>query len=398
VKRVHFRLVLVISGLIALVIIYAVLWARMISDPAERTGADFITFYSAGRIMLSGQAGGVYDLQAQVHQEEAILGFSIQPADLNPFVNPPFILPLLAGVAWLPYVPAFYLWAFLMLFLYAVSIILLLRVIPASGGRAALFLGMLLFYPIFVSVLNGQDTALLLLGGSVWLYGLLKGDDRMAGLGLAMMSIRPHITLALALPFLFKRRKVWWWFLLGAAVLALASLALVGFKGVENFLGMLSVSAGGADYKINEHAMVNLLGLLRRLAPGFPAGEARLAAWVVYACANVFLCVVWRRSPKIGEKHIGLAVLVALFVAPHLHYHDLALLLIPITGLIAQTGRAEFLDGRLTNLLPLGLSWLLIASNPLPLLKFNFPILLEAALFVALWYPSLTQTRQGRRL
>jgi len=41
-KLVSFRHVFVVGGLAALVIIYAVLWLRMIESPAERTGADFI--------------------------------------------------------------------------------------------------------------------------------------------------------------------------------------------------------------------------------------------------------------------------------------------------------------------------------------------------------------------
>jgi hypothetical protein len=395
-KRANYRLVLVVSGLMALVFIYAVLWMRMISNPEERTGADFIAFYSAGRIMLSGEHASVYDPGIQVNEEEKILGFPILPTDLNPFVHPPFILPILAAIACLQYVWAFHAWAILLYILFGVSAILMLRVVPLFKGRMTLFLGMILFYPAFVSILNGQDTSFLLLGASIWLYGLLGGDDRVAGLGLAMTTIRPHIALILALPFLFKRRKVWWWFLMGAAFLAVFSLMLVGIKGVENFLSILGISAGGAGYKINEQVMVNFLGLLRRLVPGISAENARLASWVVYACAIVSLCVIWRRSERIGEKQIGLAVMVALIAVPHLHYHDLAMLLIPITCLIVQVGRLKTLDGRIANLLPLAVSWLLIASNPLPELKFNFPFLLEVVLFIALWYPEIPFPRHGK--
>ena len=44
VKRIDFRRVFVITSLTALIVIYAVLWLRMISSRAERTGADFIVF------------------------------------------------------------------------------------------------------------------------------------------------------------------------------------------------------------------------------------------------------------------------------------------------------------------------------------------------------------------
>jgi hypothetical protein len=183
---------------------------------------------------------------------------------------------------------------------------------------------------------------------------------------------------------------------MGAAFLAVFSLMLIGYKGLENFLTILGISAGGAGYKINEQSMVNLLGLLRRLVPGISPDNARLASWIVYACEIVFLCVVWKRSERMGEKQIGLAVLVALITVPHLHFHDLAMLLIPVTCLLALVGRLKILDGRIASLLPLVLSWLLIASNPLPLLKFNFPFLLEVVLILALWYPEKPLPGNGR--
>ena len=49
-KRIDFRRVFVITGLTVLLIVYSVLWLRMISSRAERTGADFIVFYTAGHI------------------------------------------------------------------------------------------------------------------------------------------------------------------------------------------------------------------------------------------------------------------------------------------------------------------------------------------------------------
>ena len=33
------------------------------------------------------------------------------------------------------------------------------------------------------------------------------------------------------------------------------------------------------------------------------------------------------------EKHVGLVAKLAIFVEPHLHYHDLTLLVVPLLGL-----------------------------------------------------------------
>jgi hypothetical protein len=388
-RGINYRRVFSAAGLAALAIIYAVLWLRMIADPVERTGADFIAFYAAGRIALTGDTAAVFDLQAQQAAEEAVLGFPILPEELAPFMHPPFILPALMLVALLPYVGAFHAWALLLLVLYFVCAWLLVRTIPGGKKDAALFAGIVLFFPAFVSILNGQNSALLVLGAALWLYGLLKGDDRLAGIGLALTTIRPHIAILLAVPFLFNRRRVWWWFAAGAAALVVFSVVLVGIDGTQNFLHILTISAGGEGYKINEFAMVNFLGMLRRLFPGIPSGTARLAAWIVYAAALVALCVVWRRSGEIGERQAGLAVLVTLFAAPHLHYHDLALLLVPIFCWLGLLIRRGLLTVRAAALLPLAVSWLLVVSNFLPALKFSIPYIFGLALAIALWRPEI---------
>ena len=392
-KNVDFRRVFVITGLSALVIIYAVLWVRMITSPAARTGADFIAFYAAGRISLTGQFIEVYVPQAQQVVEQSVLGFPILAADLNPFVHPPFILPVLALIAILPYVGAFSAWALLLLVLYSIAALVLIRTLPQGKHYRVLFVSVLLFFPAFVSILNGQDSALLLLGASIWLVGLLKGDDQLAGAGLALTAIRPHIALLLAVPFLFKQRKVWWWFLLSASGLALISILLIGVRGTLNFLHILTISASGEGYKINELAMLNFIGLLQRLVHGFSAESARTAGWIVYSLAIASLCILWLRSEKIGEKEVGLAALIAIFASPHLHYHDLVLLLIPIFCLIILTARRSFLELKTSVLFPLMASWLLVVSNFLPALKFSVPYILGLILAIALWIPDFVFSR-----
>jgi len=392
-KRIDFRRVLVIVALASLVIIYAVLWVRMITSPAERTGADFIANFAAGRIALTGQFSEVYVPQVQQAVEEGVLGFPIKVEELAPFVHPPFILPVLALIALLPYVGAFHLWAFTLLILYSISSLFLVRTIRQVRECRVLFASVLLFFPGMVSVINGQDSALLLLGASIWLNGLLEEDDRLAGAGIALTTIRPHIALLLAIPFLFKRRKVWWWFLAYAAGLVVFSILLIGLRGTVNFLHILTISASGEGYKINELAMLNFIGLLRRLAPGISSESARLAGWILYFLAMVLLCVLWMQSKKIGEKQAGLAVLIVLFAAPHLHYHDLVLLLIPIFSVIVLTERKRILDLKTSTLFPLGVSWLLVVSNFLHGLKFSIPYISGLILAATLCYPELVLRR-----
>jgi hypothetical protein len=409
--RLSIRNILVIAGIASLFLIYPLLYLRVISDPAQRTAADFLPFYAAGRIAITQGMSRIYDWEAQRNAEDEVLnetirqilvsrgqpvnpqdfGAPIQMTEVNPFPHPPFIVPVLMLLARLAYVPAFVTWSVLMSILFILSAIILLRLVPQAQGRDwwILFFGTVLFFPAFYSVMNGQDTALLMLGASMWLSGLLQERDELSGLGLALTLIRPQVGLMLGLPFLFKRRKVWWWFCAGAGVLVLVSVLLLGWTGIVNFLRILITSADGEGNKFfNENLMVNLIGLLRRTFPFLEAAFVRLVGWIGFAAATIYLCVVWAKTAEIKERHVGLAVIVTIIGVPHIHYHDLALLLIPIFGVIRVMLDKKLLKTGDAVLLPLGASLLLFVSYLLlPAVKYFVPYFLEILLLAALWFP-----------
>jgi hypothetical protein len=406
-----FRNSLVVAGIASLLLIYPILFLRVINDPAQRTAADFLPFYAAGRIANTLGMSKVYDWEAQRNAENEVLnetirqmlaakgqpvnaqdfGAPIPMTEVNPFPHPPFIVPALMLLARFDYVPAFVTWSVLMSLLFILCAIILIRLVPQARGRDrwVLFFGIVLFFPAFFSIINGQDTALLLLGASMWLYGLLQVRDGLAGLGLALTLIRPHMGLMLGLPFLFRRRKVWWWLCAGAGVLVLASVVLLGWTGIVNFLRILITSADGEGNKFfNENLMVNLIGLLRRTFPFLQPASVRVVGWIGFAAGIIYLCVVWGKNAEIKEKHIGLAVIVTIIGVPHFHYHDLALLLIPIMGVIRVMLNRKLLKTQEAVLLPLEASLLLFVSYfLLPVLKYVVPYLLEIIFLAALWFP-----------
>lgn len=97
-KRIDFRRVFVIAGLTTLVIIYAKLWARMITNPAERTGSDFIHFYAARIIAQDWGAAHVYDLELQQNVEQKQVGFVLAPGQVLPFNHVPYLILILSGI------------------------------------------------------------------------------------------------------------------------------------------------------------------------------------------------------------------------------------------------------------------------------------------------------------
>jgi len=109
---------------------------------------------------------------------------------------------------------------------------------------------------------------------------------------------------------------------------------------------------------------------------------------IILAVAIIFLCVVWVKSAEINEKHIGLAVIITIIGVPHIHYHDLALLLIPIFGIMRIMLDKKLLKTSEAVLLPLAASLLMFVSFLLlPGLKYIVYYILIFLMLAALWFP-----------
>jgi hypothetical protein len=388
---INFRRVFVATGLTVLVTVYAMGWLQMISSHAERTGSDFISSYSAARIAQRWGAAYVYDLELQRTIQAEVVGFDLAPGQVLMFNHPPYLVALLVLLIDGNYVASLVRYAAIMVAFYAASVSVVAWLLRREAWKQRLPLlllaGILTFYPLFVSVVNTQDTAILIFGAFLWLAGLLTGRDWLAGLGLALTTVRPHVTVLLAVPFLFRRQKVFGWFCVGAGFLGALSLAILGVDGMRGFLDLLQVSAGGEWYGLNEPRMVNLVGLLWRVAPGLGGDAIHWIGWAVYGMALIGLCILWARSREIAEKQVGLAVTLTVFAVPHLHYHDLTLLIVALVAILLVLVRGKFLHEQDACLVPLGISLALLFGSLIPILRSTLPYLLMVMLVLSLWFP-----------
>ena len=252
VRRVNLRRVFVASGLAALIILYCVLWVRMVYSPAERTGTDFISPYSAARVAQRWGGKYVYDLGMQQIIQVEVVGFPLAPVQVLMFNHPPYLVPFLVLIVNKDYVASLVRYAGVMVasYLACAAVIAWILRREAWKQRHVLYLlaGILTFYPLFVSLVNIQDSAIMVLGAFLWLAGIISGRDWLAGLGLALTSVRPHVTVLLALPFLFRKRGVFLWFCAGVAALGLVSQLAVGPEGLRAYIRLLFSAAGGQFY------------------------------------------------------------------------------------------------------------------------------------------------------
>jgi Glycosyltransferase family 87 len=388
-KIINFRRVFIAVGLTGLVTIYIVLWVRMITTPAERTGADFIGFYSAARIAQNEGAGQIYIPEVQQKIEQQQVGFELAPGQVLLFNHLPYLVPLLCLLVNGNYVASFIRWTVILLFLVCIDTGVLLAGMKRLDFRRGVLLvlaaGTLSFYPMFTSLMNGQDTVFLLLGGAIWLFGCLYGKDALAGLGLALMTIRPQLALILALPFLFKRRKVFFWFLIVAALMGVFVILFLGQDGTRNFLHVLAISARGDWYGLHPEAMPTLTGLLHWLFPGQAGGAIQIAGLVGYFLTTAGLCLMWFKSKDVGYMQISLAVILGVFFIPYLHYHDLTLLLVPVYCLIQVSSPSK---RRLLVILPLAISFFLLVGSFWRVTTFLTVFLVMIGLAYFLWNPA----------
>ena len=362
----------------------------MLADPIQYTGADFIAFFAAGRIADNEGAAHAYDLNLQKKYQEGVVMREIAPQETFPYIHPPFVIPLAQLAATPDYLAAFQRWAVMMIIISTLGVLFLTATtaqwLPRSQNIIFAF-SLILFLPIFQSILLGQDNAIIFLGASLLIWGIRQKKDWASGLGLALTLVRPHFALFLLLPVLLQKRSVLKWFILFTAALAAFSLLYVGMDGLKGFLQILTVSGNGEGYRTNEENMINLIGLTRRLLPMLTSSFVRAMGWACYGTAFLFLGIYFfkSKSTTILETQISLAAIAAIFFSPHSHGQDMILFIIPLITIILAMLEKKTIAPNQAALIPLGVSFALLFSYYSPTLIHSIPYLLMLTLLFTLW-------------
>lgn len=370
--------VILIGGIISLFLSSIAFWIRMISSPELRTGTDFIAFYTAGRIASESGYAKVYDLNAQRNIQAEVVGFPLQEKQFLLYNHLPFTLPLLSLVIERDYVISFFRWVFVSGLFYLAAILVLIKsLLVEKSQHKKIILALLTFFPFTVSLILGQDTAIFVLGMSLFTSGFLKEKDWLTGLGLSIGLIRPHILAAMLLPVALKRPKAFLFFTLFGTLWVASSFLLLGLQGSSDFIHSLAISAGGEWYGMHEESMFNFFGLFARLFPSLQITFLRAVAWTIFAVNLLFLAILWAKIKNPVPELLSLSLTLSLVAAPHLHYHDLTLLAIPIIVILERAKTQN------TSLTLVTLSLLLLFSQAISFLYFSLPYLLIAILSMA---------------
>lgn len=292
--------------IVGLLVLYAVTWR---TAPFER--ADFVGFYASARLWQSGQ--NPYDRENQCR-----LQATIRPDLCMPYAHPPVLLPLFALISNEDYRASYNRWSLLLLIVLAGCV----WVAHQISGSLVSALFAVLFYPVFISITQGNVSPFLLLSVLLWLMLLKEKRGFWAGVALSLSVEKPQLALLLAVPLLFSNRKAFWGFCIGASTLFLMSYALVGIEGFKSLVDTLIAMLNEKEPATDPAKMYSVTGLLAR------AGLSPLFVWPVFIGAIIGLSLLWRRRFNLHTRMFG--IVLALFAVPHLFMHDISLLAIPL--------------------------------------------------------------------
>jgi hypothetical protein len=346
--------------------IFSLILAKYISSVEKKeVGLDFLLYYSAGYIIRYDSPEQLYDLSLQ-RQVQATIVPEKNQEHFYPYNHPPILAPLMGWVVTDNYLASYLRWVICLVLFQLLSLGVLLRLMIQvfKWKIKDLFLVILsgfFFYPAIVAFIRGQDSSFFLLGICLWVLGLIKANDKVAGLGLAMALIRPQIALVLAFLFLFKKQRILLWFLIWSSILLIYCYLFIGWTGLNGFIKVLIFSGQGFGFDVEK--MATLMGAILRWFPGIDPSLLHIVGYLGYFLAFLFLCIVWVRSAKIGFSQINIAILCTILFAPHFHGHDLLILLIPSIGVAFILSNRNLLDMKFAALIPVAVSVLLIVGD-----------------------------------
>lgn len=382
-ERVRNYSLMLLAGYAMATVVELLLLRRGLDPFGKPLGADFIIFYSASSLALTGKAVLAY-LPSALLAVQHTLAAPTHGQFL--WCYPPTFQLLILPLALAPYRIALLLWTAVTGGLY----LTMTRLI--SPTRMGLLLA-LAFPAVFLNLSQGQNgfltaallgSGLLLLDRRPWLSGVLFG----------LLIYKPHFGVLLPLLLLASGR---WRSILAAAITGVlftaAATALFGIDAWRSFFATLpTVAHNLATGALPLFKVPSLYAALRLL--GAPHAAA-LAGHLLFALPFVGLTVIaWRRPGPLPLK-AGLAVLATLILSPYLFDYDLVLLAVPIGALVVHGRTAPS---------PTGTRALLVLAFAAPMLleplaselHLQLMPLVFAACFGATWR-SLASPRTVRR-
>jgi hypothetical protein len=360
---------------------------------------DFSIFYTAGTILRQGSANHLYDKALQFHVQQQFASKVYIREGALPYNHPPFEALLFEPLARFSYPTAFVFWDVLNLIILGVLPLLLRPHIPLLQ-RSPLplwWLAELALFPVFIALLQGQDSILLVLLFALAFIALKRNQEFGGGVWLGLGLFRFHLVLPLMLILLLRKKsKAILACLLTAISLGLISVAIVGWKEAltyPTYVWSVEKSSGSATGLVS--TMPNLRGFVHMLFPWTPRVEVGVS--VLSAIILLWASSQWDDSGSADRFDLSfcLALVATVLVSYHVLVHDLTLLLLPLALLTERLSRFGWPRGTRAILL-LGPMVLLFLSPLQMILWFRYGEFSLFAPVLLLWFYGISRELSNR--
>ena len=303
--------------------------------PEMEKGTDFPDFYAAAKLVHDGLGHQLYDPAVQERFQIRYSG-RIGTLYIHPAFEAMFYLPFAAASPQRAYM----LWSLLNLALLIAIARSLQHYAFTQVSWQALLALFLVFAPVLLNLLQGQDSVLLLFFVAMSFVALTRGNEFLAGCLLGCGLFKFHLILPLALILAVNRTKRFLLgFLLLAVVLILISVAICGPGFLLAYPRFLLALPSLPFSGIHPRQMPNLRGLAALSIPGSKSVSLALtiAVSILLLSIAVRSSILARMQPQATALLFASSVLTSLLVGYHLSPHDLSLLLVPMTMISTYT-------------------------------------------------------------
>lgn len=316
-----------------LVVAYASLLAAtffmgiwLVGKDGKPVATDFVSFWSAGRLVLEGQASNAYDWA--IHKQVAT-AHDIHIKGYFSFQYPPTFLILTPAFALVSYPLALFLWNIAGAALYASAI----RIV--TGGWNAT-LAALAWPAVLWNMVVGQTGFLTaaLLGTGI---ALVDRRPALSGILFGLLTYKPQFGLLIPVALIAGGRwRVILWAVFSAITLAALSTALFGVPVWAAFIESLMrvneaiLTAGGTGFS----KLQSVYGYLRS------QGLDGATAWTVHGlfAATLAAIVAWAWRSEVGfEDKAAILSICTILASPYAFIYDLVALAVPL-AFLGRTG------------------------------------------------------------
>lgn len=299
-------------------------------EPGTPFGADFLSFYAASKLALSGKAELVYLMENHWAVQKALFGENI---GYFAFFYPPIFLFYCLGFGFLSYLGAVTLWIIIGLCLFCI-------IMKRLGGEDLDLLTILVFGGTYTTLVSGQNafisTALI---GAFVLF--VSNRPVLAGVMIGLLAFKPHF--GILIPFVLIAAGMWRSFVsasLTVLALIVASAAVFGNETWFAFFAQapMAIVALEGNY-IGNDKMHSLFGAARVLgAPLWLAYSLQFVCALAVLLINIYSA---RRLQNKGDIAVIMACSVPL-MTPFILNYDLTMLAIPLIWLFRKGLRTGF--------------------------------------------------------